>query len=172
MQQAGPFGHFSKSRKLRPFPRGRYTRILASVHYLCRKCDWRLSVDAGNRSTPCENCGNDSGVIAPPSGFPVEACAACGSSDLYIQKDFNRATGLTLVVIGAIFVPWTWGLSLLAVTLLDVALYYILGDVTVCYACRAVHRGYPKNPVHGPFDLAVHDRHVYGAAPPGAEERH
>jgi hypothetical protein len=79
---------------------------------------------------------------------------------------------VTLVVIGAIFVPWTWGLSLLAVTVLDFALYYILGDVTVCYACRAVHRGYPRNPAHGPFDLATHDRHVYGAAPPGAEERH
>ena len=91
---------------------------------------------------------------------------------MYIQKDFNRATGVTLVVIGAIFVPWTWGLSLLAVTIVDFALYYYLKDVEVCYECRAVHRGYPLNPGHKPFDLAVHDRHVYGAAPPGAEEGH
>ena len=89
---------------------------------------------------------------------------------MYVQKDFNRTTGLVLVGIGAIFVPWTWGLSLLAVTLIDLALYYKLGDVTVCYGCRAVHRGYPLNPAHKPFDLATHDRHVYGAAPPGAEE--
>ena len=42
---------------------------------------------------------------------------------MYVQKDFNRATGVALVVIGAIFVPWTWGLSLLAVTILDFLSY-------------------------------------------------
>jgi hypothetical protein len=35
-----------------------------------------------------------------------------------------------------------------------------------------VHRGYPPNPAIKAFDLVTHDRHVYGAAPPGAEEGH
>ena len=100
----------------------------------------------------------------------VARCAACDHDELYFQKDFNRTTGVALVAVGAVFVPWTWGLSLLAVTILDYVVWRIVKDVIVCYACQAVHRGYPPNPAFKPFDLATHDRHVYGAAPPGAEE--
>ena len=91
---------------------------------------------------------------------------------MYIQKDFNRTTGVVLVAIGAVFVPWTYGLSLLAVTVLDFVVYYLVRDVEVCYECQAVHRGYPLNILHMQFDLATHDRHIYGSAPPGAEEAH
>jgi len=87
-----------------------------------------------------------------------------------VQKDFNRTTGITLVVIGSIFVPWTYGLSLLGVTALDYVVWKMVKDVIVCYECQSVHRGYKASPAIGHFDLATHDRHVYGAAPPGAEE--
>jgi hypothetical protein len=143
---------------------------MPSVHFLCKKCERRMATEASERAAPCEHCGTESGVVAPTADRPVQACAACGEREMYVQKDFNRATGIALVVVGAIFVPWTWGLSLLGVTIVDLFLYYKLGEVTVCYACRAVHRGYPLNPAHKPFDLVLHDRHVYGAAPPGAEE--
>jgi len=76
------------------------------------------------------------------------------------------------VVVGSIFVPWTYGLSLLGVTILDYIVWRLVKDVIVCYECQAVHRGYPPNPAIQPFDLVIHDRHVYGAAPPGAEEGH
>ncbi len=146
---------------------------MSSVHYLCRGCEWRLeSTSEQAASLPCPNCATDNGIVAPPAGQVLARCAACPCDELYIQKDFNRATGLTLVVIGAIFVPWTWGLSLLGVTIIDAVLYRILPDVQVCYDCRAVHRGYAAPPERKPFDLVVHDRHVYGEAPPGAEERH
>lgn len=146
---------------------------MASVHFLCSVCESRRSTESGAGSLgPCERCGTVSTIAAPEAGRPVDACAACGSEEMYFQKDFNRTTGLVLVAIGAVLVPWTYALSLVAVTIIDFALYYKLGDVTVCYACRAVHRGYPVNPRHKPFDLVIHDRHVYGAAPPGAEEGH
>jgi len=109
-------------------------------------------------------------VTAPPETALIERCAACGHDQLYFQKDFNRTTGIALVVVGAVFVPWTWGLSLLGVTILDYIVWRMVKDVIVCYRCQAVHRGYPPNPAIKPFDLVVHDRHVYGAAPPGAEE--
>lgn len=154
-------------------PLQQQTDIVSTVHYLCRGCEWRLVSDSEDReSVACENCRTDNQVVAPAAGVVIDRCGACGEDELYVQKDFNRATGVTLVVIGSIFVPWTWGLSLLAVTLVDFALYYYLKDVEVCYECRAVHRGYPLNPRHKPFDLVLHDRHVYGAAPPGAEEGH
>lgn len=145
---------------------------MASVHFLCTQCEIRLARAAGEPPRACESCGAESPVTAPAEGSIIERCAACDHEELYFQKDFNRTTGVALVAIGAVFVPWTWGLSLLGVTILDYIVWRIVKDVVVCYQCQAVHRGYPPNPALKPFDLVIHDRHVYGAAPPGAEEGH
>jgi hypothetical protein len=145
---------------------------MASVHYLCTQCDAGLAREPGQPASVCEHCGAASAVTAPPADAVIDRCAACGHEELYFQKDFNRKTGIALVVLGSIFVPWTYGLSLLAVTILDYAVWRVVKDVIVCYECQAVHRGYAANPALKPFDLVIHDRHVYGAAPPGAEEGH
>jgi len=145
---------------------------MSSVHYLCTNCEARLVRIPGEPPSPCEHCNIASAVIAPPQNAVIERCAACDHDQLYFQKDFNRKTGIALVILGAIFVPWTWGLSLLAVTILDYIVWRVVKDVIVCYRCQAVHRGYPIPPSIQPFDLVIHDRHVYGAAPPGAEEGH
>ena len=142
---------------------------MASVHYLCPACEQRLSRAAGEPARVCDHCGIATTVTAPAEDAVVSQCAACGHDELYFQKDFNRTTGVALVAVGAVFVPWTYGLSLLGVTILDYIVWRIVKDVIVCYECQAVHRGYPANPALQPFDLATHDRHVYGAAPPGAE---
>ncbi len=145
---------------------------MASIHYLCSKCEARLGREAGEDSRPCEACGAASEVTAPPEGARINRCAACGHEQLYFQKDFNRRTGIALVAIGAVLAPFTYFISLAAVTVLDYAIWRIVKNVIVCYECQAVHRGYPQNPDLKPFDLVIHDRHVYGAAPPGAEEGH
>lgn len=145
---------------------------MPTVNYLCPKCEQRLARVAGEAARACEHCGAETSVVAPPENAIIEQCAACGHAELYFQKDFNRTTGVALVAVGAVFVPWTWGLSLLAVTILDYIVWRVVKDVIVCYQCQAVHRGYPANPALKPFDLVIHDRHVYGAAPPGAEEGH
>lgn len=145
---------------------------MASVHFLCPSCDARLAREAGETARPCERCGAQSNVVAPAADSLIDRCAACGHDQLYFQKDFNRTTGIALVVVGSIFVPWTYGLSLLGVTILDYVVWRMVKDVIVCYRCQAVHRGYPPNSALRPFDLVTHDRHVYGAAPPGAEEGH
>lgn len=108
----------------------------------------------------------------PPAGAIIERCAAYDHGQLYFQKDFNRATGIAIIVVGAVFAPWTYFLSLVGVTILDYIVWWIVKNVIVCYRCQAVHRGYPANPALKPFDLVIHDRHVYGAPPPGAEEGH
>jgi hypothetical protein len=145
---------------------------MTSVHYLCTQCDARLARESGEAAQPCERCSTPSAVTAPPPETLIARCAACDQDQLYFQKDFNRRTGIALVVIGSVFVPWTYGLSLLGVTILDYIVWRLVKDVIVCYRCQAVHRGYPPNPDVKPFDLVIHDRHVYGAAPPGAEEGH
>jgi hypothetical protein len=145
---------------------------MSSVNFLCTNCEQRLGRDAGEASRPCDSCGASNAVVAPGERAIIDRCAACGHEQLYFQKDFNRRTGIALVVVGAILVPWTYYLSLLAATILDYIVWRIVKDVIVCYECQAVHRGYPANPALKPFDLVIHDRHVYGSAPPGAEEAH
>ena len=143
-----------------------------TINFLCPSCERRLTRDAGEPPRACEHCGAASTVVAPPPDTLITRCAACDHDQLYFQKDFNRRTGIALVVLGSIFVPWTYGLSLLGVTILDYAVWRMVKDVIVCYQCQAVHRGYVIDASIKPFDLVIHDRHVYGAAPPGAEEGH
>jgi hypothetical protein len=145
---------------------------MSSVHFLCPECETRLARESGEPPRACEHCALASDVVAPDANAIIDRCAACGHDQLYFQKDFNRKTGIALVVLGSIFVPWTYGLSLLGVTILDYIVWRLVKDVIVCYQCQAVHRDYPPNPDIKPFDLVIHDRHVYGAAPPGAEEGH
>ena len=142
---------------------------MATVNFLCANCERRLSRDGA--AHPCEHCGAASTVAAPPADSIITKCAACGHEQLYFQKDFNRMTGIALVAAGAVFVPWTYW-PLIAVTILDYIIWRVVKNVVVCYNCQAVHRGYPENPAIKPFDLVIHDRHVYGEAPPGAEEGH
>jgi hypothetical protein len=144
---------------------------VSSVHFLCSQCESRLAREAGEPPRACERCGAQSAVVAPRADSLIERCAACGHDQLYVQKDFNRATGIALVVLGAVFVPWSY-VPLIGITILDYVIWRVVKNVIVCYDCQAVHRAYPENPAIRPFDLVIHDRHVYGAAPPGAEEGH
>lgn len=111
----------------------------------------------------CSNCGRRQAVTG--AGFddgalrdPLEVCLACGSNKLYTQKDFNRKLGLAIVVVGAVLSPWTYGLSLVACMGIDYALYYFVPEVTVCYACDAIHRGFEHNPAHRAHDPLLAER--------------
>ena len=55
-------------------------------------------------------------------------------------------------------------LSLLASAAVDFLLYLMVADVTVCYACHAVYRGFPRNPQHSAFDLKELEK--YGGREP------
>ena len=48
-----------------------------------------------------------------------EKCPACESSHFYLQKDFNKILGCGIIIVGIIFVPMTYGLSLAVVALID-----------------------------------------------------
>ncbi len=85
----------------------------------------------------------------------VTDCLRCGGDRLYTQKDFNRKVGLAVFAAAALLSVPTWGLSLLAATIVDLALYAVLGEVTICYVCNTQHRGFRRNPAHGSFDLHV-----------------
>jgi hypothetical protein len=102
----------------------------------------------------------------------VTTCASCGHDDLYIQKDFNRLVGMTIVGLGiaaslyffAKGEPFAAMAALGLTAIIDFVAYSLVGEVTVCYACHAVYRGFGKNPGHEPFDLKKLEK--YGGRTP------
>lgn len=99
----------------------------------------------------------------------LRACLFCGTEDLYVQKDFPHGLGLLIVCLGFAVstVFWyyyrpAWALGVLLVTAaLDVVLYYLVPDVTICYRCLSQFRGDGTNPAarFAPFDLAIGERY-------------
>ena len=76
-------------------------------------------------------------------------CPWCATADLYLQKDFPQGLGLFIVIVGFAISTVFWYLEmplltyavLLASALLDMVLYYQVGDVTICYRCLSQVRG-------------------------------
>jgi hypothetical protein len=96
----------------------------------------------------------------------LEQCPICRCREFFIRKDFPQKLGLLIVIVaGTISVATlksnlglSWGV-LGAAVLVDLALYLMVGRVTVCYACRAEFRGAAPNPEHRGFDLAQSEKY-------------
>lgn len=93
----------------------------------------------------------------------LRGCLVCGHPELYTQKSFPRAAGITIVVVAALLAPFTWYLSLVAAAALDALMWWLGPDVVVCYVCRARHRRFPAPPRHPRFDREIDERLLYGA---------
>lgn len=92
----------------------------------------------------------------------LTGCLACGHPELFTQRDFPRWLGLSIVALAAILAPFTRYLSLVAAAAVDFVLYRAAPRVTVCYVCRAEHRGFPEEPRHPVFDREIDERLRYG----------
>jgi len=133
-----------------------------SAAFLCDRCGREVVqiIERTGRAAACPGCGREhdlgrAGALLESRLLP--RCLRCGLDRLYVQKDFNKKAGLWVFIVAAALSIPTWGLSLVAATLLDLALYYVLGDATLCYGCGTVHRGFRRNPEHGPFDIHVQE---------------
>lgn len=141
---------------------------MKSFDWRCDGCerpnDHDFESGASGREVTCAHCGRKQPVTE--AGFdeggvlrdPLEVCLVCGGNRLFTQKDFNRKLGLAIVVVGAVLSPWTYGLSLVACMGIDYALYYFVPEITVCYACDAIHRGFEHNPAHRAHDPLLAER--------------
>ena len=116
----------------------------------------------------CRSCGQEASLPLPAevqASRVIDACPACGSSLLYVQRDFNQKAGLAIVGVGAVLAPFTpFYSSLVVAALVDALLYAMLPEITICYRCHAHFRGFARNPRHQPFDLHVAEQ--YDVHPP------
>ncbi len=134
----------------------------------CRSCGlpYPARLEPDSTRLTCPNC--ETAIAVASEGWQsepvprVERCPLCGSKHLYRQRDFNRALGCLLVVIGAVLVPWTYGLSLIVLSAVDFWLYRRLRTSVVCYRCDTVYRDAEPLDRQGEFDLLKHDVLKYG----------
>src|SRR5438105_3181435 len=110
---------------------GRCSDLEAASEAICTRCHCarelrRDAIDAGS----------------------LRACPLCGTEDLYVQKDFPQGLGLAIVVVGFVISTVFWyqdrpvpalGVLLLS-ALVDMALFYLVPDVTICYRCLSQYR--------------------------------
>ena len=120
----------------------------------CPKCDAGLPVAAVDApaSITCGGCGCDiplSVSDAVREERAVDRCPVCSGGDFYIRKDFDPKIGLGVVIVGALISAgfYWYGRDLIAysilgfATLVDLAIYGRLKDLTVCYRCHSEFRG-------------------------------
>jgi hypothetical protein len=90
----------------------------------------------------------------------VDACPACEGRDFYVRKDLDRNLGLaSVVVVGLASAGLLWSGRTLAAygvlagfALVDLVIYQLLLEVTVCYRCQSEFRGSYRRTAP-PFDL-------------------
>lgn len=67
---------------------------------------------------------------------------------------------ILMVVIALIFNKWLIPI-LVGFAALDTILYFSLGDIVICYSCKAIYRGLPISSQTQGFDLKIHDRYEF-----------
>ena len=148
----------------------------AIIHFKCRACEGNLAIPPSEAArVRCPRCDAEVQVFMNDSVLGrgiVTACVSCGHDALYVQKDFNRLAGMAIVGLGiaasiyffarsqVMFAYAALGLT----ALVDFLAYRFVGEVTVCYSCHAIYRGFNPNPEHEPFDLKKLEK--YGGRTP------
>ena len=125
--------------------------------------------EVSSRTLPCAHCDAElslSGLEGDPHAVDdsggLWACCACGHPELFTRRDLPQKIGVTVVVIAAIFAPFTNYLSLVLAGLIDFILYFAMPSVATCYVCLTEHRGYGSAPKHPRYDPEIADRVRFG----------
>jgi hypothetical protein len=133
----------------------------AEIAFACPQCRAETTAGLDGRG-PCASCGTETTLELSPAVRDrrfVDRCPACAGEQLYVQRDFNQKVGLGIVIVGAIFAPFTYYASLGIAAAADAVLYLLVPEITVCYRCHAHFRGFPRNPRHEPFDLHIAEQY-------------
>ena len=135
------------------------------VTITCSECGSAISVYPSKQAkvAKCGVCSHEEGVNfdANHEKGLLKDCPVCERKDFYSQKDFNRKLGVLFFIIAAILSIWTYGLSLVALWLVDFFLFRKIGNIAVCYKCGTIFRKIENMNEIPPYDHEMNDRIVY-----------
>ncbi len=138
---------------------------MMDVQITCKECGSSVDINPSLDATKaqCGVCQHITNVKFTPAHVEgrLEECPVCERQDFYKQKDFNRKIGVALFVIAAILSIWTYGLSLVALYLVDLFLFRKLALVAICYKCQTNFRNLVNMNEIRDFDHEMNDRIVY-----------
>lgn len=136
-----------------------------SAQITCPECSSSIEVYLSEKASAaqCHVCQHTVDLHIHDSHLndELKSCVVCERQAFYKQKDFNRIIGVTLFIIAAILSIWTYGLSFVALWLLDVFLFRKLSMIAICYKCTTIYRGLKNMDEVEEFDHQLHDRIVY-----------
>jgi len=115
---------------------------MVTISKKCSSCD-NIYTGIIEKKIVCNKCNNES-ILILNEDLKFKNCSFCNCEQFYKRKDFNQSLGFILIIIGSILVPFTYGVSLLIVFILDLILYNFVNEVIVCYKCGIEFRGFKK----------------------------
>ena len=144
-----------------------------SIQFLCPQCEEMFLYTAGDlqgrERLTCSHCRLEFKGMGKASakGAPISRCWVCGNGEFYVQKDFNRQLGFMIVLGSAMIVFLIMLLidhilgifCLMGIALVDFVIYRLLANVTVCYLCQSIYRGFPLDPGHRGFYLGQEEKY-------------
>lgn len=138
---------------------------MMEIQVTCTSCGSGIEVhpDTSSHKIECGICQHVQDVKFTEEHMQgiLKECPVCSRQDFYKQKDFNRKIGVALFVIAAILSIWTYGMSLVALYLVDLFLFKKLSLVAICYKCRTNFRRVANMEEIRDFDHEMNDRIVY-----------
>lgn len=141
-----------------------------NVAYVCPQCGRpvRKDIVLAPGELTCPHCAVKHSITAAAvADGKLTQCLVCPSDELFVRKDFSQALGIGIVVVGIVLSSIFWALRmplyaygvLFATALLDIFLYFLVGNLLQCYRCQAQYRGVPGLEDHSSFDLETHEKH-------------
>ena len=141
------------------------TKDMMTVTMTCPECGSAISVYPNVEAShaKCDVCSHEVPVTFSEEhvGGNLKQCPCCDRKDFYKQKDFNRKIGVILFVIAAIASIWTYGLSLIALWLVDFFLFRKLSQIVICYKCSTIFRNVKNIAEIFDFNHEMNDRIIY-----------
>jgi hypothetical protein len=140
-----------------------------NIAFRCPHCHEisRAEFTAEREAISCSHCQQTWPTAGAVQNNELLRCLVCPSRELFVRKDFSQSLGIAIVVAGIVVssVFWAWHKPywtyavLFATALIDVVLYFAVGNLLQCYRCQAQYRGIPGLENHAGFDLETHEKH-------------
>lgn len=140
-----------------------------NITFACPECEHTSRIPlAPEAAVACPTCDWKQHTPATlPSASPLDECLVCGCKELFIRKNFSQRIGIAVVVIAALSSAIAWAYYmwytaygiLFAAALLDLYLYFTVGNLLQCYRCGTEYRGLPHLDDHEAFSLETHEKY-------------